>query len=436
MTLSATAFADTYRGKKTMIAAPQPKNAQSTHSQTRKTRILLIAEAVTLAHVARPAVLATALDQSLYEVFFAVDPRYNDLFPELSGFRHNLWSIGSEQFLDSLARGKRLYSSEVLERYLHDDLELIERIKPDLIIGDFRLSLSVSARLKNTPYAAISNTYWTTHSNNAYTVPQLPMTRMLGIGLSQVLFNLSRPLVFSAHCIPLNKLRKKYGLASLGHDLRAVYSDADHLWLADMAEYFPTSPTAKNAHYLGPLPWSPRNRIPPWWDELDEDKPIVYVTLGSSGQVSLLPVVLEALATLPLTVIAVTAGRTQLSSVPDNVFISNYLPGDKAAARASLMICNGGSLSTYQAIQGGTPVIGIVGNLDQHLNMGYLASSGIGESLRSEHANAKLVRKLVQKILTETHYKDAAQKARLAAQGYNIKTRLPDLIKSGLLPQN
>ena len=436
MTLSATAFADTYQGKEAMIAAPQPNSAQSSNCQTPKPRILFIAEAVTLAHVARPAVLATALDQSSYEIFFAVDPRYNDLFPELSDFRHDLWSISSEQFLDTLAKGKRLYSSEVLERYVRDDLQLIERIKPDLIIGDFRLSLSVSARLKNIPYAAISNTYWTTHSNNTYIVPQLPMTGLLGIGLSQVLFNLSRPLVFAAHCIPLNRLRKKHGLASLGHDLRSVYSDADHLWLADMAEYFPISPAAKNCHYLGPLPWSPRNKIPPWWDELDENKPIVYVSLGSSGQVSLLPIVLDALATLPLTVIAVTAGRTKLTSIPDNAYISDFLPGDQAATRATLMICNGGSLSTYQAIQGGTPVLGIVGNLDQHLNMGYLASSGIGESLRSEHADVAHVRELAEKILAETHYKDAAHKARLAAEGYNLKTHLPELIKRVLRPRN
>lgn len=415
-----------------MTATQSPNNLEQPISSARKPRILFFAEAVTLAHVARPAVLATALDQSLYEVFFAVDPRYNDLFPELSEFRHDLWSISSERFLNALAKGERLYSTEVLNRYVLDDLKLIEKFKPDLIIGDFRLSLSVSARLKNIPYAAISNTYWTTHSNNTYTVPQLPMTSLLGVGLSQVLFNLSRPLVFAAHCAPLNRLRKKYALASLGYDLRAVYSDADHLWLADMAEYFPISPAAKNCHYLGPLPWSPRNKIPPWWNELDDSLPIVYVSLGSSGQVSLLPIVLEALATLPLTVIAVTAGRTKLTSIPDNAYISEFLPGDQAAERATLMICNGGSLSTYQAILGGTPVLGIVGNLDQHLNMGHLASSGIGESLRSEHAYVERVRELAKKILDETHYKTSAKNALQTAQNYEITTRLQTLITRAL----
>ncbi len=417
-----------------MTATMRPSASSS--STTRKPRILFIAEAVTLAHVARPAVLATALDKSQYDIAFAVDPRYKELFPELSDFHHDLWSITSEQFLNALAKGERLYSTEILERYTLDDLALIEQFKPDLIIGDFRLSLSVSARLKNTPYVAISNTYWTTHSSNSYIVPQLPMTGLFGIVLSQVLFNLSRRLVFAAHCIPLNQLRKKYGLASLGHDLRAVYSDADHLWLADMAEYFPISAAAKNCHYLGPLPWSPRNKIPPWWHELDETLPIVYVTLGSSGQVNLLPIVLDALAPLSVNIIAVTAGRTTLTSTPDNVFISDYLPGDQAAARASLMICNGGSLSTYQAIQGGTPVLSIVGNLDQHLNMSYLTRSGIGKSLRTEHANTTRIRELAKQLLNETHYKDAANKAQLASRNYALATQLPKLVHQALQRAN
>ncbi|MBQ0720354.1 MAG: glycosyltransferase [Gammaproteobacteria bacterium] len=418
-----------------MAATQAPKQSQQAGPAARKLRILFIAEAVTLAHVARPAVLAMALDKSQYDITFAVDPRYKALFPELADVHHDLWSIDSKQFLTALAKGERLYSTQILERYISDDLKLIEDIKPDLIVGDFRLSLSVSARLKKVPYAAISNTYWTTFSNNKYCVPQLPMTKILGVSLSQILFNLSRPLVFATHCIPLNKVRKKYGLPSLGHDLRAVYSDADHLWLADMAEYFPTTKTAANADYIGPLPWSPRNKIPPWWNDVDDTKPIVYVTLGSSGQVNLLPIVLEALVTLPVSVIAVTAGRTTLQAIPDNAYISDYLPGDQAAARADLVICNGGSLSTYQAIQGGTPILGIASNLDQHLNMHYLSSAGIGEVIRSEYVSTGRIREAATQLLADTQYKNAAAKAQKAAQGYNIQGKLTTLVHAALKPK-
>jgi len=415
----------------------QPEQAESVSGSghkaadgnTGKPRILFVAEAVTLAHVARPAVLAQALDRDDYEVFFATDPRYNQLFPELSKFRYDIWSISSADFLNALAKGSPVYSKATLVRYVEDDLKLIDQIKPDLIVGDFRLSLSVSARLRKIPYATIANVYWCVYSNNEYTVPQLPMTRFLGIQLSQFLFNLSRPLAFALHCIPLNSVRRKYGLKGLGYDLRSVYTDADEVLLADMPEYFPIAADARQHRYIGPVPWSPSSKIPSWWNDIDKTRPIVYVTLGSSGRMELLPSVLEALAQLPVTVIATTAGRVKLTSVPDNAMVSEYLPGDEAAEMAALVVCNGGSLTTYQAIQNGTPVLGIVSNLDQHLNMSYLSRAGIGAVLRSEKAGVEPIRKSVERLLKESYYRDAAERARHVTLDYSPLTQFSKFVQ-------
>ena len=392
-------------------------------------KVLFIAEAVTLAHVARPAVLAQVLDRDLYEVTFAVDPRYNHLFPELSDYRVDIWSVSSQTFLNALAKGSPLYSKRTLERYVEDDLELIDMIKPDLIVGDFRLSLSVSARLRQIPYATIANVYWSVYSSNDYSVPQLPMTRFLGVRLSQFFFDLSRPLAFALHCIPLNSVRRKYGLKSLGYDVRAVYTDADEVLLADIPDYFPISAAARHQRYIGPVPWSPESSIPPWWDDIDQTRPVIYVSLGSSGRVEVLPNVLEALARLPVTVIATTAGRTVLASVPANAMVSEYVPGDQAAGMAALVICNGGSLTTYQAIQNATPVLGIVSNLDQHLNMSYLSRAGIGAVLRSEHASVDHIHKAVERVLGDSRYKDAADNAQSVAQGYHPRQQFLSFVQ-------
>ncbi len=378
---------------------------------TGKPKILFVAESVTLAHVARPAVLANGLDQELFEVIFATDPRYNQLFPELSDYRYDIWSISSEDFLNALAKGSPLYSKRTLERYVEDDLRLIDEVKPDLIIGDFRLSLSISARLRQIPFATISNVYWSVYSNNIYPVPQLPMTRFLGVRLSQFLFDLTRPLAFALHCIPLNSVRRKYGLKSLGYDLRSIYTDADEVLLADMPEYFPISAKAAHHRYLGPVTWSPPNRQPVWWEDVDRTRPVVYVTLGSSGRMELLPTVLKALSLLPVTVIVATAGRSNLTSLPDNVWVSEYLPGDEATRIASLVVCNGGSLTSYQAIQYGTPILGIVSNLDQHLNMHYICKAGLGTMLRAEKAGVTEIQKAVEALLSDPHFKDAAENA-------------------------
>jgi UDP:flavonoid glycosyltransferase YjiC (YdhE family) len=123
-----------------------------------KKRILFFAEAVTLAHVARPLVLAGALAPDLYDIHFACDPRFDHLFPDLRFPRYPVRSISCNRFMQALAKGKPVYEVGTLRDYVTEDLSLIEEISPDLVIGDFRLSLAVSAPLESLCNAAPSRT--------------------------------------------------------------------------------------------------------------------------------------------------------------------------------------------------------------------------------------------------------------------------------------
>ena len=111
---------------------------QSGGPSVKRKRILFLAEAVTLAHVARPAALATVLVPSQYEVFFAVAPRYDQLLGHVTWVRRGLNSISSRQFMAALAAGRPLYDVATLRDYVREDLRLIEDLAPDLIVGDFR----------------------------------------------------------------------------------------------------------------------------------------------------------------------------------------------------------------------------------------------------------------------------------------------------------
>ena len=106
----------------------------------RRKKILFFAEAVTLAHVARPAALAAALDRE-YEVHFAHCPRYRPLLGDLQFTEHSIYSIEPAKFMEALAAGKPLYDLETLQAYAAEDLELIDRVKPDIVSARFaRLS--------------------------------------------------------------------------------------------------------------------------------------------------------------------------------------------------------------------------------------------------------------------------------------------------------
>ena len=64
----------------------------------RRLRVLFVAEAVTLAHVARPIALARGLDPVHFDTVLAADPRDQALWKSLSIPLRPIRSIPSEQF--------------------------------------------------------------------------------------------------------------------------------------------------------------------------------------------------------------------------------------------------------------------------------------------------------------------------------------------------
>jgi len=364
-------------------------------------RVLIFAEAVTLAHVARPVALARALDPERYEVMLACDPRYAAFASGGHWQRVDLRSIPSEQFNQALARGAPVYDLVTLEAYAEQDAALIASFRPDMIVGDFRLSLSVSARIARVPYLTIANAYWSPYYRGGFMLPVLPMTRFLPLPVASALFSAFRPMAFAMHCRPMNQLRARHGLPTLGHNLRRVYTDADHQLVPDLAALYPLDAPPGQCSYTGPLMWSPSVPLPSWgFDAAPAGQATVYVTLGSSGPAALLAMVLQALDGMPVRVLASTAGAPVPPGLPDNVRAAPYLPGDAAAACSRLVICNGGSLTAQQALAAGVPVLGLASNMDQFLNMAPIEAAGAGRTLRADRVGPASIRAACQQLLS------------------------------------
>lgn len=382
--------------------------------EAKRLKVLMFAEAVTLAHVARPLALAGFLDPARFEVVIACDRRYSGFVAGGHWQHRELTSISSERFLDSLARGSPVYDFDTLAEYFKEDIRLIESVAPDIVVGDFRLSLSVSARMAKVPYIAIANAYWSPSYQGRIPVPVLPMTRMLPLPVASTLFGLFQPMAFAIHCGPLNRLRKLHGLPSLGYDLRRIYTDSDHLLVPDLEQLHPLPQVGPSPHtFLGPLLWSPRVPLPGWWQEMSGTQaPVVYVALGSSGSRDAFATVLRALDGLPIRVIASCAGALEPAPIPDNARIAPYLPGDVATARAKLVICNGGSMTTQQALDVGVPVMGIASNMDQFFNMAPIQAQGAGVVVRADRLSVNALRASCTKLLGSDDVAQSASRLR------------------------
>lgn len=373
--------------------------------------------------------LATSLKGLPYDVHMAWSPRYESLFQVRPFTEHALDTVPSKQFIEALAKGKAVYNTATLQRYVNDDLRLLDEVKPDVIVGDFRLSLSVSARLKGIPYVALSNAYWSPFAETRYPIPQHFMTRCVGVGGAQWLFDRVRPTVFRQHAKPLNTVRQQFGLPVIDGDMRHAYTDADHTWYVDVPGQTAVSELPDTHQFLGPLPWSPPLDVPTWWSDVPRDRPIVYVSLGSSGRGDLLPMILHTLSALPVTVIAASAGMDIPSNLPANVFAAPFLPGNIANELATLTIGNGGSPITQQALAHATPVLAIPSNLDQYLNMEGITACGVGQSIRSEQVNPQRIAAAISSMLKDDSLLVNASRFRDEIRRYPAEERFKTFLR-------
>ena len=360
-------------------------------------RLLFIVENITLAQVMRLRVLAAGLDPARYEVHFA-SSEFDPLLFAGTDFKHwPVYTIDREAGLRALAKGERLYETRTLERYVEHELQLFDTVRPDAVIGDFRLSLAVSAKVAKIPCASLINAYWSPYAvRDAFPVPDHPIVRLVGVARAERYFPQAMPRVFAHFLAPINELRRRFGLPEF-ESLLHTLCFGDVVLYPDLPELCPIAGAPSSHRYLGGVQWAPS--LPAPEIAISDDRPLVYVTIGSSGELAALPAVIKGLDGLPLQALLSTAGRTKLVDLPSNIQAAPLLPGDVLCKKARFVITNGGSSTGYQALAAGAPVLGIPSNLDQYLASAAIIKGGAGLQLRSGGLRAEQVRAAAVRLL-------------------------------------
>lgn len=380
-----------------------------------RTKILFVGESATLAHVVRPFFLAQSLDPHIFDVHFASDNYYSALFPRTSAIiRHHIRSRSPQEFLDTLTAKGVLFSERLIREYVEEELALLSRIKPDFVVGDLRLSLAVSAPVLQIPYITITNAYWSPFAvRSEFPLPSSALLRVLRFNksLSSIAawmltraLNRIIPQIFREQGKGLDAVRIKYGLKPFPGYLSG-FTFGDYTLYADTPTLCPVSLLPCNHRFIGPICWAPEVPLPDWWYRLPVRKQVIYVSLGSSGEADLLHMILQSLSSMDVTLVVATAGRFQDHRLPKNCFVSDYLPGHEIASRANLVITNGGSPSSYQALLAGVPVLGIPSNVDQLLSMTHIHDFGAGIMLRSDLLTRQRLRQAVKDLLGKNEYR-------------------------------
>jgi len=270
-------------------------------------------------------------------------------------------------------------------------------VKPDAVIGDFRLSLAVSAKVAKIACASLINAYWSPYAvREGFPVPDHPIVRLVGVARAERYFPQAMPRVFAHFAAPINELRRRFGLPTF-ESLLHTLCFGDVVLHPDLPELCPIAGAPSSHMYLGGVQWAPD--VPAPEVEVTGDRPLVYVTIGSSGELGALPAVIQGLEGLPLNALLSTAGRTKLANLPSNIQAAPLLPGDVLCRKARFVITNGGSSTGYQALAAGAPVLGIPSNLDQYLATAAIVKGGAGMQLRSGGLRPEQVRAAAVRLL-------------------------------------
>jgi len=209
--------------------------------------------------------------------------------------------------------------------------------------------------------------------------------------------------------------------AATGAELRGFVMDASRhydrfLQTGPAALEYPRTDLAPGTRFVGVLPQSPTiSRRPPWWGELDGERPVVHVTQGTIDNHDfgrLVRPTLDALADRHVAVV-VTAGGREVDAVgplPGNAYAASYLDYDALLPRVDVVVTNGGYGGVQATLAAGVPLVVAGGTEDKPEVAARVAWTGAGIDLRTGTPDAAAVGSAVSSILNDRSYRSAAQR--------------------------
>jgi MGT family glycosyltransferase len=227
-------------------------------------------------------------------------------------------------------------------------------------------------------------------------------------------------------------------------DHAAYFDTTFHLAPPEME--YPRREMPATIRFVGPIP-SPlgSGSLPDWWDDLDDDRPVVHVTQGTMDNGDprklLLPAI-RGLASENLLVVVATGGLPATNLVqahggplPDNVHVAEFLPYERLLPRTDVVVSNGGFGGVQQALRHGVPLV-VAGDTEEKPEVAARVRwSGAGIDLRTGTPSPHEVRRAVLTVLQSPDYQANAKRvsrsiARLGDPRISIADTLEELVST------
>jgi MGT family glycosyltransferase len=398
-------------------------------------RIVVMPDGNWLSHTSRAFEVARALRRLGHDVVYAGDGRYMKI-PRQDGFEVlPIKTIDPDRALACSRRGRAdWYDYDLIKECVREELRLFDEITPDLVLTDFRLTLSTSCELADIPLAALLNASWTNYYTVKTKAPEhLAVTRVFGKRLTNMFIPLVKGFIVTIDNRPFNKFRREQGLPAR-RNIWATWQGDLNL-IVDIPEYGPTQNLPPNFHYIGPIMWEPEIEAPDWLEDLDPNRRTIYFSMGSTGYARFFEQAIEIYGGTEFQCIMTTAGMVDLPDVPENFYVVDYAPGSLLMEKSDVVVCHGGNGTIYQAMSRGVPIIGIPTMHDQEFNLDRVEELGIGIHLSEISFTPAHLTDAVDRILSDDTFRSNARRFEQILLRYDGPTRGAEIIDAFLMQQ-
>lgn len=390
------------------------------HRRHAQSTILALPDANILAHTSRSLQIGRALRELGYDVQFASDGKYMSLIRQAGFLCHPHLTLDPERLLEICRKGRtNFFTPDFLARCVEADCELFARVKPDLVLSDFRFSVSTSAEIMQIPHAVTLNALWTNYFSARLSAPEntvyekffgKALVSRFPSWLVKVLKELTLRYDVQSH----NQVRRHYGLAARRNLFDLVAGDLN--LIADLPAFAPTEKLPPHFSYVGPILWQPEIPLPDCFEQIDEAKPTIYVSMGSSGDPGIFQALADAFADTEYQCLVTTAGLTEIANPPANFLTTAFAPGETLMSKCDLVVCQGGNGTVYQALRAGIPILGYPTMHDQHFNMDLVERLKMGRRLSLSPFNARDLKVAVKDMLARSQ--EYTRQAKILANAF------------------
>jgi UDP:flavonoid glycosyltransferase YjiC (YdhE family) len=312
---------------------------------------------------------------------------------------------------------------DTAEGALRDCQAILDDFPADVVVAN---SVFLAARwlheLGGPPWASLGDTMLGTYSCD---VPPVglglyPMRSPLGPLRNRLLTAIHSRVIFGPVTAHHDRARARVGLPPFGTFLDALISPYLFLQGTVAACEYPRRDLEPQIHFVGPfLPSAPECfDPPPWWSDLQDDRPVVLVTQGTlnTDASGLLGPALTALAEEDVLVVATTGVATEHAAavlrqeIPANVRLERFIPLPSLLPHVDAVVTNGGYGGTQQALAHGIPLVVAGATEEKPETAARVAWAGVGVRIRRHPPSPPALRKAVLAVLNEPRYRRNAQR--------------------------